>query len=107
MIGENGGRNVTPENDVPEEKPVEEESVEGESVDEDITDTEILTSLDSDNIGDLSVELNVEELVAMLEESDSEDVQQKAEIRRRLEELRERKDAELESTFNFNLDDDL
>jgi len=64
---------------------------------------------DDDNVGDISVEINVEELVAKLEATDSDDVARRREIRRRLEELREQREAEkdLDSTFNFNLDDDL
>jgi len=64
---------------------------------------------DDDNVGDISVEINVEELVAKLEATDSDDVARRREIRRRLEELREQREAEkeMDSTFNFNLDDDL
>lgn len=64
---------------------------------------------DDDNVGDISVEINVEELVAKLEATESDDVARRREIRRRLEELREQREAEkeLDSTFNFNLDDDL
>ena len=64
---------------------------------------------DEDNVGDISVEINVEELVAKLEATDSDDVARKREIRRRLEELEElrRDNKDLDSTFNFNLDDDL
>jgi hypothetical protein len=64
---------------------------------------------DVDNVGDISVEINVEELVAKLARTDSEDIVRRREIRRRLEELREQREAErdLDSTFNFNLDDDL
>lgn len=64
---------------------------------------------DVDNVGDISVEINVEELVAKLARTDSDDVVRRREIRRRLEELREQREAQrdLDSTFNFNLDDDL
>lgn len=62
---------------------------------------------DIDNIGDLSVEINVEELVAKLESTAADDVGRKRAIRNRLDELREQKDPELDSTYNFNLDDEL
>lgn len=64
---------------------------------------------DSDNVGDLSVELNVEELVAKLEATDSDDLARKREIKRRIEEAREQREAEenIGSTYNFNMDDDL
>lgn len=63
---------------------------------------------DDDNVGDISVEINVEELVARLEGSQSNEAQRKKEIRRRLEEIEEqrREARELDSTYNFNLDDE-
>lgn len=64
---------------------------------------------DDDNVGDLSVELNIEELVAKLEDTDSDDVARRRQIKRRLEELREERDSmkDIDSTYNFNFDDDL
>lgn len=59
---------------------------------------------DTDNVGDLSVELNVEELMAQLENTKSDDAARKKEIRRRLEEIQERRS--LEDTFSFDLNDD-
>ena len=76
----------------------------GDNVEE--PDTASDEALDEDNVGDLSVEINVEELVAKVEKGDAEETAKKAAIRRRLEEIREQKDSELDSTFNFNLDDD-
>lgn len=63
---------------------------------------------DSDNIGDVSVEINVEELIAEFESLQSSDAARKKEIRRRLEEIREQREAmkELEDTFSFDLNDD-
>ncbi len=82
------------------------EDIEDEDLDDD-DDAEDID--DDDNIGDISVEINVEELVAKLEATDSDDVARKREIRRRLDELEEmrRNNEDLDSTFNFNLDDDL
>ncbi|MDH3747156.1 MAG: hypothetical protein OER97_03030 [Gammaproteobacteria bacterium] len=75
-------------------------------------DTVVIDSDDDefvDNVGDLSVELNVEELVAKLEATDSEDSGRQREIKRRLEEKREQCESEkdLGSTYNFNLDEDI
>ena len=72
-------------------------------------DTVVLTEdmADIDNVGDISVEINVEELVAKLEATDDDNTDQKREIKKRLEELRDQQDAELDSTYNFNLDDDI
>lgn len=63
---------------------------------------------DSDNVGDMSVEINIEELVAKLDATDDDDVARQRMIKRRIEELREQRDAmrDLDETYNFNLDDD-
>ena len=70
-------------------------------VSEDITDI--------DNVGDISVEINVEELVAKIEAGEGDEAEHQKEVRRRLDELEEERkaEAELDSTYNFNLDDDL
>lgn len=66
-------------------------------------------AVDEDNVGDISVEINVEELVAKLESTNPDDKVRKREIRRRLDELSEQREAEqnIDSTYNFNLDEDL
>jgi hypothetical protein len=78
---------------------------------EDLADEEEVDDIDDDedNVGDISVEINVEELVAKLEATDGDDVARRRQIRRRLEELEEMRRAskDLDSTFNFDLDDDL
>jgi hypothetical protein len=85
-----------------------------ETFDDDSLDVEPSSSDDDDipDIGgdtmiDVSAELNVEELVAKLESIDPNEVAHRREVRKRLEELREQRDADLDSTFNFSLDDDL
>ena len=80
--------------------------VEDEVLDEDVV---IEESADDDNVGDISVEINVEELVAKLEATDDDDVSRKQEIHKRLEELsdRRKRDEDLDSTYNFDLDDEL
>jgi hypothetical protein len=94
------------------------DDIPADELDDDIEDKELVVDdgdvdieeIDGeDNIGDISVEINVEELVAKLEATDSDDVGRKREIRRRLDELEEmrRTDKDLDSTFNFNLDDEL
>ena len=87
-----------------------ENDVEDIEVSEESEDTVVLEDVsDIDNVGDISVEINVEELVAKIEAGDGDDGQDKKEIHRRLEELNEQRkaEAELDNTFNFNLDDDL
>lgn len=78
--------------------------------DEDDTEDTVVfsTSKDSDNVGDVSVEINVEELIAEFESSQNTDAARRKEIRRRLEEIREQREAmrELEDTFSGELGDD-
>jgi chaperonin cofactor prefoldin len=57
----------------------------------------------SDNVGDASVEINVEELINELEGSADMCSARKREIRRRLEELAEEKS--LEDTYAIDFDD--
>jgi hypothetical protein len=72
-------------------------------------DTVVLTE-DLADIGDGTdtiVESNVDELVAKIDRD--EDAEHKKEVHRRLVELEEKKirEEELDSTYNFNLDDEL
>ena len=96
--------------DFKDEIPVDEidDDIDDDDIDDD-DDVDDLDDDDDDNVGDISVEINVEELVAKLEATDSDDVARRREIRRRLEELEEmrRESRDLDSTFNFDLDDDL
>ena len=77
----------------------DENAVEDDVESTDPTDTVVMS--------DDSVELNVEELVASVDIEDASS--REKEVHRRLEELEEerREEQELDSTFNFNLDDDL
>jgi hypothetical protein len=52
------------------------------------------TGVLTDNVGDVSVEINVEELIADIEAHEDEDAHRKKEIRRRLEEMAEEKSFE-------------
>ncbi len=58
----------------------------------------------TDNVGDVSVEINVEELIADIEASEDKDAHRKKEIRRRLEELAE--DKALDDTYAVDFDDE-
>ena len=72
-------------------------------------ETVVLEDIADDGIGDVSAELDVSRLVAKLDAMDDTDANHKREIHRRLEELNDQKETEknIDSTFNFNLDDDL
>jgi hypothetical protein len=56
---------------------------------------------DTDNVGDVSVEINVEELIADIEAHDDKDAARKREIRRRLEDAVE--DQAFEDTYAIDL----
>lgn len=81
-----------------------------EDVDENAApDDTVVLSEDLEDIDDLAdtAELDVDQLVAKIDKD--ADAAHKKEVHRRLEELAERKReaAELDSTYNFNLDDEL
>ena len=72
--------------------------------DDDMVDTIVLPESETtDNVGDVSVEINVEELITKIEQTADEESKRKKEIRRRLEELAEMKS--LEDTFAIDFDD--
>lgn len=79
-------------------------------IDEEITEeTVVLTETGvTDNVGDVSVEINVEELVAEIEASQGDDAHMKMEIRKRLEKIQEQKAAakELDNTFDIDLEEE-
>ena len=74
---------------------------EDENVDPEQT---VVMSEDSFSDPDISMEVNVEKLVAEFEKSNEDDVHRKAEIRRRLEELAE--EGSFEDTYAIDLSDD-
>ena len=71
-------------------------------------DDEIIDDSDDDSDIDLTAEINVDDLVARVEKQNKNDIERKKQVRRRLEELQEQRLAmrDLDSTYNFNLDDD-
>ncbi len=64
---------------------------------------------DIDTVGDFTGEIAVEKLVAKMESGEVEAEDKEKEVHRRIEELNEKRivDDELDSTYNFNIDDDL
>lgn len=80
-----------------------------ESSDDDVALSEDDDGELTDNVGDISVEINVEDIIMRMEAKAGDDLKRRREIRRRLEEIREARESarDLDSTFNFNLDDDL
>lgn len=66
-------------------------------------------SKEDDNVGDISVEINVEELVARIESADAnaDATDKDHDVRKKLDEISQKKKDDLDSTYNFNIDDDL
>ncbi|MDH3987603.1 MAG: hypothetical protein OEV34_00645 [Gammaproteobacteria bacterium] len=72
--------------------------------DDELAETVVLPEDSStDNVGDASVEINVEQLIADIEQSDDEVSARKKEVRRRLEELAENKS--FEDTYAIEFDE--
>ena len=100
MIGNNGD---TEETDFDE---VDETSTEG-ALDAEPSESDKIPDIGGDTMIDVAAELKVDELVAKVDASDPDEAAHKREVRKRLDELREKQDKDLDSTFNFNLDDEL
>ena len=72
--------------------------------DDELAETVVLPEDSStDNVGDASVEINVEQLIADIEQSDDKVSARKKEVRRRLEELAENKS--FEDTYAIEFDE--
>ncbi len=85
----------------------EDAKLDDESSEDTLAETVVMSDDDGDaSVGDSTVEMDIEKLVAKLDASDSDDVHRRAEMRHKLEELRELRQQELDSTFNLSLDDD-
>lgn len=94
MIGDNGKNDET---DLDE--------TDDELDEEDVSEDE-MPDIGGDTMIDVSGELQVEELVAILDKSDPDEAAHQREVRRRLEELEEQREKDLDSTFNIDLDED-
>ena len=72
---------------------------------DDVEATVVMTETDlTDNVGDVSVEINVEELVALVESEQDEGAKRKKEVRQRLEELAEEQGFEATYAIEFEKD---
>ena len=95
MIAENGDKDEDDFDDTEED-----------TEDDDLDDDE-MPDIGGETIIDLTGELNVDELVSRSSKTDPDELARKREVRRRLEEIAERRNSDLlDDTFNFNLDDD-
>ena len=73
----------------------------------DATDENVVLDSADEGFADTIVAANVDALVAKIDETDVEEAARKRIARKRLEELREQKSVDLDSTFNFNIDEEL
>lgn len=89
------------ENDEPKNDIDDDEDVEEFSGDETIVMSNSDDDDDSEDNLDVSMEVNVEKLMAEMEKTGADDVARKKEIRRRLEEIQESRS--LEDTYSFDL----
>ena len=97
MIGDNGNNDEAElDND---------ENLDEDSSSEDSSLEDKMPDIGGDTVIDVSGEL--EAIVKKLDKEDPDEVAHKREVRQKLEELAEKRDKDLDSTFNFNLDDDL
>ena len=90
--------------DISEEKETEElDDIEDSDDSEDR-----VVAVDEDD-SEMTAEVNVEELVSKIDAQSASESDHKKAVKRRLDELAERRSemADLDSTYNFNLDDDL
>jgi hypothetical protein len=75
-----------------------------EPLEEDLVDAiEFPEPVSTDNVGDASVEINVEQLIADFEQSDDSASSRKLEVRRRLEDLAE--EGAMEDTYAIEFDE--
>lgn len=96
----------------------------GNNVDEDVDDevetdddatvvmaddeaTVVMADDDDDDAIEMTGEVNVDALVAKIDATPKDDAEKQRQIRQRLDRLHDERDNELDSTYNFNLDDEL
>lgn len=112
----NGRSGDNDETDLDESEEEQELSEDLSSDDDDIDDDDIDDDdIDGDGDGDIgtdtlvgsTAEFKVDEIVAKIEKADPNEVAHRREVRKRLEEIAEKRSEELDSTFNFNLDDEI
>ena len=100
MIGYNDDKEDTDFSDV-------DETPEEETLDLEPASADKIPDIGGDTMVDVSAELKVDEIVARIDATNPDEAAHAREVRRRLEEIQEEHDKDLDSTFNFNLDDDL
>ena len=79
-----------------------------EDLDSDLESEDEILSDDDDDAEVMTAEINVEKLVAKIDKQDGNELERKKAVKRKLDEieLRRKEMEDLDSTYNFNLDDD-
>ena len=88
------------------DEPDDEGQIEEDSLDE-VEDDDIDLTADDDIIDESTAEIKVDELVAKIDAEDADEAARHREIRQKIEALREQRDDEFGSTYNFDLDEEL
>ncbi len=83
------------------------EESEEEEISEDLASDGEVADIGTETIVSTTAEFKVDEIVAKIDKADPDEVAHQREVRKRLEEIAEQRDEEADSTFNFNLDDEL
>lgn len=83
------------------------DTTEDEAVDTESTASNSIPDIGGDTMVDVAGQLKVEKMVAKIDSLDPDEAAHEREVRKRVEELQERKDKDLDTTFNFNMDEDL
>jgi len=99
MIGDNGDKDET------DLEAADDEVLGDEVLDDEASSEDAMPDIGGDTVIDVSSEL--EAIVEKLESADPDEAAHKREVRKRLDELSEERDDALDSTFNFNIDDDI
>ena len=94
MVGGTGNGNETEKDDFVEDDGMQ-ETVVMQTDDEDI-----------DTVAD-TAEVNVEELVAKIDSGNTDDLERRKAVKKKLEKIQEEIGDNLDGTYNINLDDDL
>ena len=81
------------------------DETEDEALDDDAASEDKMPDIGGDTVLDVSGEL--EALVEKLEKEDPDEAAHRRAVRKRLEEVEEKRDKDLDSTFNFDLDEDV
>jgi hypothetical protein len=85
------------------------EDTDFDDTDDESLDDDAMPDIGGETMIDVSGELDdddADELIRVSGRSDPNEIARRREVRRRLEEIAERRRQELDDTFNFNFDDD-